>query len=134
MCSRDYTACSAVQMEIVQAMRLLGLRADLRLAGRRSMPAATFSEQEARIAMSGRALAILRRRLPVTAAVRRLVERMVDAAMADRERHGMERPRRAVAEDAAFRAPARRQPLAPPVVPVPVVPLVIHVQGAAAHG
>jgi len=73
-------------VEIAQAMQSLGLRPDWRFADRRPPPADTFDEQAERIAMSGRAVRMVRLRVPIMLDEQRLVERLCDRAMAERER------------------------------------------------
>jgi hypothetical protein len=142
MCRADYTACRAVQEEIVRALSSIGLRPDWRLAGRRPQPADTFAEQLARVGQSMKAVALVKQRMPIGLDERRLIERLVDWGMVDRERREHEReasplrrPEPAVATPARRPMPSpvqtRRPPQAPPM---PAVPLVIHLAGAAAHG
>ena len=86
MQTAEYPARRAGQVEIAQAMQALGLRPDWRLADRRPPPADTFDEQTARIAMSREVVRLVRQRMPITNDERYLLYRLVDRAMAERER------------------------------------------------
>jgi len=86
MSGQEYRPYGAVQAEIARAMQSLGLRPDWRLADRRPPPAGTFDEQMARIAMSGEVVRLVRQRMPITTNERYLLYRLVDRAMAERER------------------------------------------------
>lgn len=140
MCRADYTANRAVQGEILRAFQSLGLPVDWRHAGRRPPPADTLDEQFARIAMSGRAVGLVRQRMRIGHDEQRLIERLADHAMAERERRDrmtqarlVGRAEPVVAVPATRPAQARRQPQALPFKAPPAAPLVI-ARRATAHG
>lgn len=79
---------------------------------RRPPPARTFQKQLERVALSGRAIAAIQRRLPVGADERRMIATLVDVACDERDREpagsGAAAPQRPVRPDDAA-APRRIQ-------------------------
>jgi hypothetical protein len=75
-----YCAYPALQTAVHAALDFYGLEASPFAVNRRPRPARTFGEQQRRIDLGGKVLAMVRRMIPVGPDDRRLIERLVDAA------------------------------------------------------
>jgi hypothetical protein len=75
-----YCADPALQTAIVEALEFYGLEPDPAAVNRRPRPAGTLAEHFERIDLGRKVLALVRRRVPVAAGDRLLIERLVDSA------------------------------------------------------
>ena len=75
-----YCADPALQTAIVEALEFYGLEPDPAAVNRRPRPAGTLAEHLERIDLGRKVLALVRRRVPVAAGDRLLIERLVDSA------------------------------------------------------